>query len=114
MINDFPKIQCEDPTVDDHCVLFDESNLRMRLQLNGAFSYFRTKVHAERELHECKKLYLTKNLSDWNHRCQCYDRNERSMLYFEGNMSEPSRTSKHQVMIEDEDYDVNYLTYSMA
>ena len=36
------------------------------------------------------------------------------MLDFEGGMSEPSRMSKHQVVFEEEDDDINYLAYSIA
>ena len=39
-INDSLKIHCEDPIVDDHCVLFDQSHLRTPLQLNVMFSSF--------------------------------------------------------------------------
>ena len=103
IVNDVPKIHCEDPVVDDHCVSFDHSDLRIPLQLNGVFSYFRTRVPTEREIHECEKVFLTPDSSVWNPYCQSYERNERSMLDFEGNMSEPSRRSKNQVVFEDED-----------
>ena len=43
-INDVPKIPCEDSIVDDHSVLFDQSDLWIPLQLNGAFSFFHTRV----------------------------------------------------------------------
>ena len=36
------------------------------------------------------------------------------MIDFEGNMSEPSRRSKHLVAFEDEDDDVNDLDYSIT
>ena len=59
VVNDVPKLQCEDPAVDDHCISFDDSDLRIPLQLNGTFSYFHTRVPTERELHECEKVFLT-------------------------------------------------------
>ena len=46
--NDFSKIHYEDPAVDDHCVSFDTSDLRIPLQLNGVFSYFHVRVPTER------------------------------------------------------------------
>ena len=44
IINDFPKIHCEDPEFDDHIILFDQFNLHIPLQLlNSVFSYFHTR-----------------------------------------------------------------------
>ena len=39
-INDVPKIHYKDPAVDDHYIVFDQSNLRTPLQLNRVFSCF--------------------------------------------------------------------------
>ena len=105
IVNDVPKIQCEDPAVDDHCISIPDSDLRIPLQLNGVFSYFHTRVPTERELNECEKVFLTPDASDWNPHCKSYELNERSMLDFEGNLSEPSRRLNHQVVFEDEDDD---------
>ena len=40
VVNDVPKIHCEDPMVDDHSVSFDRSSLRILLRLNSMFPYF--------------------------------------------------------------------------
>ncbi len=69
----------------------------------ACFSYFHTRVPTERELNECEKVFLTPDASDWNHHCKSYERNERSMLDFEGNILEPSRRLNHQVVFEDEE-----------
>ena len=45
IINDFPNIRCEDPTVDDQSVSFDHSDMRIPLRLNGVFSYFHESVY---------------------------------------------------------------------
>ena len=45
IVNDVPKIHCEDPTVDNHCVSFDHSDLWIPLQLNGVFSYFHSRMN---------------------------------------------------------------------
>ena len=44
IINDVPKIYCEDPAVDDHSIPFDQSDLRISLKLNGVFSHFHTRL----------------------------------------------------------------------
>ena len=69
IVNDVPKIHCEDPAVDNHCTPFDNSDLRIPLQLNGVFSCFHTRVPTERELNECAKVFLTPDLSDSNSHC---------------------------------------------
>ena len=61
-----------------------------------------------------RKIFLTPCSSDWNPHCQFNERNELSMLDFEGNMYDPSRRSKYQVVFEDEDCDMNDLASTMA
>ena len=99
VVNDIPKTHFENPGIDNHFVSFDNSYLRIPLQSDGVFSYFHTRVSNERKLHECEKVFLTPDSSDWNPHCQSYERNEQSMLDFEGKMSEPSRRSKHQAVL---------------
>ena len=43
IVNDVPKIHCEDPAVDNHCISFDNSDLWIPFQINGVFSYFHTR-----------------------------------------------------------------------
>ena len=76
VINDVPEIHCEDRAVKNYCVLFDQHDLRIRLQLNGVFSCFHKRVPTEREIHECEKLFLTPYSSDYNPHCQYYEINE--------------------------------------
>ena len=64
IVNDVPKIHCEGPTVDNNCVSFDHSDMRITLQLNGVFSCFHTRVPNERELHVCEKAFITPDSSD--------------------------------------------------
>ena len=104
IINYVPKSNGKDPSVEYHCILFDQCDLWTPLKLNGVFSYFHTIVPTERELNECEKFFLTPDSSDWNPQCQSYEINECSMIYFEGNMSETSWRSKHQVAFEHEDH----------
>ena len=69
----------------------------------------------ERELHEREKLFLTPESSDSSPHCQSYERNERSMLDFEGRISELSIRSKDRVAFENDTEDViSELAYAMA
>ena len=84
VIKDVPITHCEDPSFDDHSITIYRSDLCIALQLNGVLSFFHMRVPSERELHECDKIFLTPDSSDWNPHCQSYELNERSMLDFEG------------------------------
>ena len=102
IVNDIPKIHCEDPTEDHHAISFNDSSLRIPLQLSGIFSYFNTRKLEEKELFECKKLFLTPDSNDWNPHCESFASNERSMLTFRGEISEKSRWLKDPQIFEDE------------
>ena len=49
-VNDIPKIHCDDPTKHDHCISFNDIDLRIPLQLFGTFSYFHTRKPMAQEL----------------------------------------------------------------
>ena len=75
-LNETTKIHSKDPTIDDHCITFEDSDLRIPLQLSGVFSYFHTRKQTLSELHECPKLFLTPDANDWNPHCQSFETNE--------------------------------------
>ena len=59
IINNSPKINCEDPIVDDVSVSFDQSDLQITLRLNVVFLCFYTRVPTETEQHERENFFLT-------------------------------------------------------
>ena len=63
-IDERPKVHCNDLTIDNHCIKFGDSNLRIPLQLNGIFSYFKLRKPMVEELHELQKLFLTPDAED--------------------------------------------------
>ena len=79
-LNETPKIHSKYPTIDYHCVTFEDSDLIIPLQLSGVFSYFHTRKPILSELHEFPKLFLTLDVNDWNPHCQSFETNEQSML----------------------------------
>ena len=105
-VNDVPKIHSDDPTEDHHSISFFDSSLRIPLQLSGVFSYFNTRKPEEKELFECKKLFLTPDSSDWNPHCESFASNERSMLNFRGEIAEKSRWLKDPQMFDEESDDL--------
>ena len=67
-VSDIAKIHCEDPTVDNHCIIFgegNESDLRIPLKLHGTFSYFDTRVPTDEELYNCNKYFI-------RYQCKCH------------------------------------------
>ena len=89
--------------------------MRTPLRSNGMLSCFHMRATTERELHEREKLFLTPESSDSSPHCQSYERNERSMLDFEGRISELSIRSKDRVAFENDTEDViSELAYAMA
>jgi hypothetical protein len=86
IVNDIPKINCDDPTVSDHCILFNNNNLRIPLQLNGTFSYFHTRKPTDDELQSCDKIFISLDSAQRNPYCTSFALNEESMLDYEGEM----------------------------
>ena len=72
VVNDTPKIHCTDPTSDDLCMLFPQSELRIPLKLNGIFSYFNTRKPLPSELCTKDKIFITPDSVEWNPNCQSF------------------------------------------
>ena len=79
-LNETPKIHSKDPTIYNHCINFEYSDLRIPLHLTGVFLYFHTRKPTLLELHECPKLFLTLDANYWNPHFQSFETNEQSML----------------------------------
>ena len=101
-INERPKIHCDDPTVDNYCAKFDDSDLRIPLKLNGIFSYFQSRKPTIEELHELPKLFLTPDADDWNPHSHTFGDNEESMFDFNGEMADKGRR-KDEICIFEQD-----------
>ena len=101
-VNDVPKIHCDDPTVDGHSTLFPKANLRIPLQLIGTFSYFHTQMPTATELYDCDKLFIIPDTSDWNPYCLSFERYERAMLNYEGELVCADRRLNFQMERDDE------------
>jgi hypothetical protein len=101
IVNDTAKIHCNDPSTNDHCLLFPNSDLTIPLQLNGTFSYFNTRAPTVQELHDCDKIFITPDASDWNPHCTSFERNESSMLTYDGDLSSANRRNNYEMESED-------------
>ena len=103
VVNEVSKVHCDDPTEDDHWISFPDSLLWIPLHLTGIFSYFPTRKPEQKELFECKKLFLAPDASNWNPYCKSFAWNEQSMLNFRGEISEKFRWLKDPQIFESED-----------
>ena len=65
VINDIPKIQANDPSVEDHLIYFPEEKSRIPLSLWGVFSYLPTTKPSVETLNACDEVFLlTPNIWD--------------------------------------------------
>lgn len=113
IVNEKPKIHCENPTVDDHCISFHSCDLRIPLSLTGVFSYFQTRMPTVGELESCDKVFITPDSSDWNPNCTSFAENEESRTNFHGEISEPNRWLNDPMLLDDEedhDFDISAFT----
>ena len=113
IVNEKPKIHCEDPTVDDHCISFHSCDLRIPLSLTGIFSCFQTRMPTVGELESCDKVFITPDSSDWNPNCDSFADNEKSRINFHGEISEPNRWLNDDMLLdddEDNEFDMSAFT----
>ena len=101
-VNECAKIHCEDPTREDHAIIFKGYDLHIPLQLHGIFSYFVIrKLDAESSMgaHEplnCATEIYSLTPMQWNPHTDAYAMNEESMAEWEGNIKDRSH---HDVKI---------------
>ena len=113
IVNDTPKIHCKSPTANDHSIRFPSCDLRIPLQLIGTFSYFHSRKPEPNEIVECDKLFITPDSTEWNPHCESFERNERSMLNYEGELNDEDRWTSHRMEVDNEAEDV-FLNCSIS
>ena len=92
-LNDTPKIQVDDPTIEEHSLLFPETGFRIPLSLWGTFSYFSTCKPTATHMQDSDEIYLL-TTDQFNPHDDSYAANEESMLDWEGNMVERQHRTK--------------------
>ena len=104
-LNETPKIQCDDPSIDDHSLYIKEMNIRIHLHLHGIVSYFTTRKPTQDEIHSLPWVHLTPDAPEWDPHTSVYERQEAQMLDFEGQIIERNlRTDRTILEDEDDDY----------
>ena len=91
-LNETPKIQVVEPSVEDHALYFPDDDLRIHLQLAGIVSYFCTRKPTADEIESLPRIDMTPNSPTWDPYNTIYARQEECMLDFEGNIiQQPDR-----------------------
>ena len=103
MVNDTPKIHCDEPSIYDHCITFRDIDLRIPLRLHGTLSFFHTRKPNDDELESYDKVFITPDESQWNPYCPSFELNEESILNYDGELTDRCRRSKHVMERESED-----------
>ena len=93
-------------TIEDHCIRFKSSDMKIPMQLSGTFSYFRYRLPTVDELYSCDKLFITPDSSDWNPHCMYFEQNERSMLNFEGEIVDETRIDQLPMLFPEREEDM--------
>ena len=78
--NEKPKIYCNSPSRNYHCIFHKEAGLCIPLQLNSIFLFFHSQKPTSEELNTCDKVFLTPDSSNWNPYSDYYTQNEESKL----------------------------------
>jgi hypothetical protein len=113
IVNDVLKIHCSNPTTSDHSISFQSHDLRIPLSLNGTFSYFHHRIPTSDKIHGCDKIFITPDSHQWNPHCQSFSQNEKSMLDYQGYLTEPERRL-HLLMEPEHDPSSNYELSSVT
>ena len=100
-VNDTPKIQCKEPSIEDHSVYDDETGLRIQLQLDGIFSVFPTRALTKNEINHVEDyMYvdMTPNGQEWDPYDESYAINEASLVDHKGEMKLPPMQATHTLV----------------
>ena len=102
-VNDRPKIQSKEPSIEDHSLYFPEAEFRIPLSLSGVFSGFVTSKPDLATLESCDDVYML-TPTQWDPHAHAWRLNEESMLDWQGEMIE--KKDRQQVLLSDVKQDI--------
>ena len=97
IVDEKPKVQCMEPSVDNHSLYVPDFDLRIPLKLNGIFSYFVTRKPTRDEVDHCKSFFITPDSIEWDPYQVHYSLNEDAMIDWEGNLVDNKSEKKHLI-----------------
>ena len=118
VVSDVPKIHCQHPTENDHTISFEDTDVRITLQLVGTTSYFDSEKPTLDEIAEALEsdsiLELNLDEEEWDPHNPDYARQESLMLDFEGKIVEQRVRDRELLRAKDlgDDQDNDFLGIS--
>ena len=104
VVNEVAKIHMNDPSSSDHSIIVKDYDLKIPLQLNGVFSYFKTRKPAETEIEFSDKFYITPDSYEWNPYSEHFSNNEESLTDDNGDVIVRSYREKELFQNTDFEY----------
>ena len=109
IINETPKIQCEEAELEDHTILLPESNILIHLKLKGIFSYFNTRMPTDLEINNCNPddvEIITPEGPTWNPYSTHWRDNEESYINYKGGLIQPMERENWLLPDPSEGFDI--------
>ena len=103
-IDECPKSQISNPTVDNHSICLPSNDLRILFKLMNTFSYFDSRKPTEDELASCDKIFIPPDSPAWNPCSTHFSLNENVMLDADGNAREIEPQDKFMLNEEEVSY----------
>ena len=108
VVQETPKIHVDEPTINDHLLLFPETGFRIPMSLWGVFTYFPTSKPTTMMMQESDEVYLM-TPPHFNPHDDVYAANKENMMDWEGNIVE--KAHRTQILLseieEDEDMTIS-------
>ena len=86
-VNEAAKIHINEPSKTDRAIISKSNDLIIPLQLNGIFSFFRTRKPTINKLSSCDPILFTPDSYEWNPYGSHFASQEESMLDWEGEIN---------------------------
>ena len=103
-VNDVAKIHLQNPTSDDHCIIFHNNSFKIPLLLRGTFSYFDSAKPSKDLMLNCKEVYLL-TPTNWDPHTSVHAQNESNMIDWKGDVVEPKYRKKLVLQLDNDGED---------
>jgi hypothetical protein len=100
VVNDKPKIHCEDPTVNEYTIQDPETGLFIQLNLDGIFSFFNPRRPTHDDLLYAKAVVITLEGTSWNPHSEHFSLNEDTFTGYEGKINRALQAVSSQICLD--------------
>ena len=98
-VNYTDMIHLNEPSIDDHDIIYLNSDLRMRLHLHGKISCFSNRMPSPDEILDpaSRVVVITPEGASWNPQCTSYQLNKETHIYYYGHLTQPHHRTPHLI-----------------